>query len=273
MFQESDSSDTLIESFSEFLDEEFKISEPDIFNADTFKSFMLEQISQISPPETQPIPKRPDPPKRRKSFVETLKEFKPLDTGSKSLDTRPKSQEMAQVLDRELPDKPVRKWKTALSSFSEMFKPLTKRLSLPEVLRQESKEEPEKENVDKENINKEIINKDIINAKNIYQRSYRKIVEKRPLLEHILITNFIISIVNTNHDVTLSRPKNIRKKLSRTVVRKSRGDSKKAREFLIKKGVILVSIPESENTGGKRVPGRSKKVLEEDIPLALLKQS
>ena len=42
----------------------------------------------------------------------------------------------------------------------------------------------------------------------------------------ILITNFIISIVDRNSDVTLSRPKHVRKKLSRTI-NKKKGDSKK----------------------------------------------
>lgn len=283
LLDKCESDETLIETFSVYLDEEFNTSDTDIFNSDTFKSFLLEQISQFSPPETQPLPKRPEPPKRRMSFVDSAKSFKPL--------------ELSFLSEKQLPQKPQRKsWKNALTAVSGLLRkswsqlPLqhTKRISFSKSVQDnltfESLDKAEAGIVDtidsktqccSDVVIQSSINENI-NIKAIYQASYKKIQEKKPLLEQILISNFIISIVDTNKDVTLSRPKTIRKKLSRTVF-KRKGDTKKAREFLMKKGVTIVDYRNiGENTEKtKRVPGKAKKqiVLEEDVPLALLKQS
>ncbi len=247
-------------------------------DVDKFKTFILQQISQNSPPETQPLPKRLDPPKRRPSVKETLTEYKP---------TGPIQPDKLQ------PVKSGKKWKKALNRVSGMFNFSSEAVSaffsleadLPNS-NQTSKSSSQLKTSTSSSQSQTSTSfsqstqqvRENVNIKHIYQASYKKIVGKKPLLEQILITNFIISIVDSNKDVTLSRPRTIRKKISRSINRRKTVDSKKAREFLIKKGVLVFDyrkipghVQENNTKEKKRTPGRSRNVNEDNVPLALLR--
>ena len=293
----------------------FSFPDNESLSTDALKSFLLEQFSQTEPPETHPIPKRLETSKRtekssRLSFQDSLRDFKPLNDKQsiKRLIVEPLK---SQALESLLPKKPLSKsLKKAINVFTGFFKfsniksrgILDKSLdkSLESYIKEQENDskntflETQKEllkvqesldsletlqesqdQFDENSCAPLKIKNEIINIKSIYKASHKKLSEKKPLLQKILITNFIISIVNTNNDVTLSRPKNIRKKLSRNFVKK-KGDSRKAKEFLVKKGVNLVEFQtdsiKNKSENSKRAPGRSKKPgrSEEDVPLALL---